>query len=388
MGIHPPLSLVKDLLNLIGGRVLEGPLRDLARDKNEGMRSLNRLGWPIPARIGLVALLLHGIPLRDWAPPADSAPAEVQRDLKIALGGGDIEADPPFPPMVHLTESLKRVDNRLLSMLTMLGPVEAAKDPALPLRMLPKVKKLPAMTVMKRSLLGVRVWSGGAYGRSIGRGAGSGRGPVGGVETSGVRTDWASVLPSQFALPKKVFAYKYAKGELLFRAREVAEPPQLRPTVILLDVSPPAFGPVEGITRLAAHMVGSTLMEARVPVTLVTCGDNTEYITELSRPSDMLEIWTRRTLAMIDQSRFLKVASAVRANMVESSGPEPIILLLTHPWFCADYEPPEVEALRGLFVEYPDCPVKPVLAPLCEKWISLEPGRTKGLDDTLGRLIG
>ena len=90
--------------------------------------------------------------------------------------------------------------------------------------------------------------------RSIGNAPGAERGQVSGVEISR-STDWISLLPSQLALPQEILTYRYFRGELLFRTHELAEPPQLRPTVLLLDVSPPTFGPIEAITRVAAFAI-------------------------------------------------------------------------------------------------------------------------------------
>jgi len=43
-------------------------------------------------------------------------------------------------------------------------------------------------------------------------------------------------------LPPDVLAMRHLRGDLLYRAQTGGEPPRLRPTVILLDVSPPTGG--------------------------------------------------------------------------------------------------------------------------------------------------
>ena len=69
LGIYPPLSLVQDLLDLTGGHLVDHPLAQLAKDTT-GIPNLIALRWATPARIGLVALLLHKIPFPGWEPPS------------------------------------------------------------------------------------------------------------------------------------------------------------------------------------------------------------------------------------------------------------------------------------------------------------------------------
>ncbi len=185
----------------------------------------------------------------------------------------------------------------------MLGPDAVAADPALPLRLLPQVPNLPALNASQRRLLGVRLRLAERGGQASGRNPAAERALVGGVESGRLRTDWSALLPSQLALDKQLLAYRYARGELLFRAYELAEPPRLRPTVLLLDTSPPTFGPVEASTRLAAFLVARTLHAASVPMVLVTPTDQGEQVLALERSTDLLEIWTQRTLQPLDAAR-------------------------------------------------------------------------------------
>jgi WD40 repeat protein len=298
LDIYPPLSLVRDLLTLTGGGNIKGPLAKLVSDYR-GLKALADLKWPTEARIGLIALLLHQLPPSKWKPPPDSPPTKVRDALITALKGKPIEPVAPAPPISLMTDAAKKIDNRLLSMITMLGPEAVAVDPGLPLRMLPRVKYLPALNFSQRRLLGVRVSFAGVSGQAIGTAPGADRGQVGGIEMGRVRTDWGALLPSQLALPKDLQSYRYLRGELLFRARQIAEPPRLRPTVLLLDVSPPTFGPVEAITRLAAYTLARSLRKVGIPVVLVTTGEGPggrETVQELEHAADLLEIWTLRTL--------------------------------------------------------------------------------------------
>ncbi|MDM8551533.1 hypothetical protein QUF72_15710 [Desulfobacterales bacterium HSG2] len=134
-------------------------------------------------------------------------------------------------------------NQRLIFLLHMLGPETVAADPGLPLRLLPDVGSIPPMTSEQRRLLSLRVSFSGTPGRSVG------------TDPGADKDRWAAWRrPPEFgpAFPasepvghaRLLLSYRHLRGELLFRAREIAEPPRLRPTVLLLDVSPPTFGPV------------------------------------------------------------------------------------------------------------------------------------------------
>jgi hypothetical protein len=386
LGYSPPLVLLHDLLALTGGCVIDGPLASLTSEPRLG--ALIALRWPAPARIGLVALLLHQLPLTYWLPPEGVLPTEVRDALTTALQGEAIPPEVPPPPLSLLREAARQVDDQLLALLTILGSDAVAADPGLPLRLLSRVEQLPTLNESQRHLLGVWVRFVERGGQACGRSPGADRALVGGVESGRLRTDWGSLLPSQLALDKQLLAYRYARGELLFRACEVAEPPQLRPTVLLLDTSPPTFGPIEALTRLAAFVVGRTLLAAGVPVVLLTPSDMSEQVLSLERPANLVEIWIARTLAPLEVVRALRLASAVRANLRDEGGLEPAILLLTQPWCGAEAAVPAVAELRGLFVQYPGQQAHPALAGHCARWQSLAPGETSRLTSVLGHLLG
>jgi len=385
LGIYPPLSLVQDLINLIGGHPVDNPLAQLAKDT--GISELIALRWSAPARIGLVALLLHKIPFPDWEPPSGISPREISNALQVSLTGEPVEPQAPSPPISLLQEAAKLIDEQLLCLLTILGEQAVAAEPALPLRLLSRLPNLPALSSLQRQLLGVRVCFGDHTGRSIGNAPGAERGQVSGVETSS-HTDWSSLLPSQLALPQSVLNYRYQRGELLFRTRELAEPPRLRPTVLLLDVTPPVFGFIEAITRIAAFAVANFLREAEIPVVLITTGDKQEQIMSLDNPQDLVEIWTQRVISPANEIRSLKLASAIRTNLKDESGLEPIILLLTHPWFGADNKISHIPGLRGLFVQYPSVQVQPAISNLCERYSYIDAEQTTDLGQILGYLMG
>ena len=387
LNIHPPLSWIHDLLQLTKASTQQAFPDHWTADLTRTLTALQQLRWRDAARIGLVALLLYKLPTdTKWIPPTGTTPTQLRDALANALKGDPIPPDTPVLPLVPLQDSAKLIDDRLLTLLTLLGQEAVTNDPGLPLKLLPNLPNLRPLSDQQRRLLGLKVRFGGTHGRATGSSPGSDRSRVGGVET-GRRTDWNALLPSQLALPKEVFAYRHDRGELLFRAHEVTEPPKLRPTVILLDTSPPASCFIEQTTRLAAFVVARTLHQANLPAILVTSG-GTEQIFTIEKTADLVDIWTQRTLKLARVPRSLKLAQALRVNLYSEGGLEPIVLLLTHPWFGADDDIPQLSHLRGLFIQYPDYQVRPALADYCDRWQSLAHDQTTSLDVILGELVG
>jgi hypothetical protein len=382
LGIHPPLALVRDVLELTGGRDVEGPLAELRNEP--GLQQLAALQWPKEARIGLAALLLHELPLDGWQPPPGLLPHELRELLHEALASGEEITPYPAPRYVQgVREAVRGVNDRLLTMLSILGPDAVSADPGLPIRLLPRLAHLPPLKSSQRQRIGLRLRE-----ESFGRSSGVAPGVVrSGIETQG---DLRNLLPSQLAFPREVLAYRHAQGQLLYRAREGSEPPRWRPTILLLDVSPPALGPVEAILRPAADVLARTLRERSVPVWLVTTGsrDGGELIRPLEHAADLIEIWTERTFRPACAARSLRLALSLRGQLREGDQ-EPMILVLSHPWFGADESPlPEVPELRGLFVQYPRHQVHPFLADHCQRWQSLAPHEVDQLESRLGELAG
>jgi WD40 repeat protein len=381
MTLHPPLSVVRDLLRLTAGLPVEGPAAILAG--LSGLRKLAALRWPTAARVGLVAYLLRRVPIQGWEPPLRADRSELREQLAAALTGESITPEPPAPPIAPLQQAIAGVDDRFLTLLAMLGPQAVAADPALILRLSRKLPALPVMSESRRRLLGLRLdLDGGGYAQ--------GQGP--GTERAGVqrRGDLRSLVPSQLALPEGVLEARQARGELLYRAKAGREPPRLRAAVLLLDVSPASFGPVEATTRLAAYVLASTLLQARLPVWLVTAGGGGTAAL-LEQPADLVEIWTRRTLEPARPGRALAAARALRANLVGQSAFEPVIVLLAHAHFGAEEEAPMpsglVQGLRGLFVHHAGQGGRPAWAAQCERWSAVSAGTESALLTVLGELL-
>jgi len=375
--LEPPLSLVRDLLQLTAGEVPPG-LERLGRV--EGVRALAALAWPVASRVGLAALLLHGVPLEGWEPPPALPPARLRDALTAALLIADrVEPQSVTVPTEAIVDAAQPVDERLLTLLEIVGPKAVAQDPGLPLRLLPRLPHIRPLHVTQRHRLHLRTPI-GSSGRASGSGLGGERGGF------DLRGDLRALLPSQLVLPSEVLRFRHLRGELLYRAKLGQEPPQLRPTVLVLDVSPPSFGPIESVTRLAAHILGSTLLEAGIRSVLVTSG-GAEHVRVLERAADLVDVWTHRTNEMADATRTFRIARAMR-EQIGSNGLEPIILVLSHAWFAADDDVTAVPGLRGLFVQYPQHHVSPALARHCERWESLYPTESDRVSNLLGKLLG
>ncbi len=379
LGLAAPCSHVRTLLRLTASPTTDDS--DTPSASHPGLRRLADLRWPVRSRFGLVALLLRSLPdAPTWTPPPDVTPTALKDALAEALTGEPVEPDVPPLPVAAISQAADTIDNRVLTLLELVGPDAVAADPGLPLRLLPQASKLPALAAPKHRLLGLRL--------RLDRG-GPAHGHGAGAERTGVdvRGDWRSLVPWQLALPDVVLRGRYVRDEILYRARTGEEPPRLRPTVLVLDVSPPTFGPVERATRLAAHVIASSLLETGLPLVLVTAGGRGSVRT-LERPSDLVDLWTLRSLEGADEAAAMRVARAMRETL---AGDEltPVVVLLSHVFFGADEDVlPDVPGLRGFFVQYPGQVVRPPMAEACERWENVATGEVEGLAERLGRLVG
>ena len=381
MNLAAPLSWVLQLDALLGADTEDLPAPVHALRQHAGVRGLRQLRWPRPARLGLMALLLRGLPLQDWAPPAALTPSRLRQALEVALAGPECPPQAPDLPVAALLVAAQSIDDRQLALLTLLGADAVASDPALPLRLARDVPKLPPMALQQRKLLGRRLRL--DEGSQV-QGSGAG------TEHAGIalQGDFRSLLPSQLLLPQDLFESRYLRHELLFRARSGHEPPRLRPTVLVLDVTAPCFGPVEDVTRLAAHVVAATLIQRGLPVVLVTTG-GAGTVQALSRPADLLAIWTRRSLEPLQLRASLATARAMGHTLNNGALQPPAVLLLTHAWFGTDEpSPPDTEDLRALFVQYPKQDIAPPFAAQCSRWRSLpHQGAQDNIEVVMGDLL-
>lgn len=380
-GLAVPLSLLRDLRALTGG---SGEPAALA--SHPGMRALARLAWPEPARAALVlvVLVLAELPSApDLALPAGATPAGLQLALAEALTGPVIAPVAPPVPVTALRRGLDRVDDRVVTLLAGLGADACARDPALPLALLDRVSEVVPLRAAERDLLGRRLPT-----ELAGQTEGTGFGPVRqGIEHRG---ELRALLPSGWALPPQIRAYRHLRGELLYRARAGREPPRLRPVVIVLDVSPACVGPVARTARAAAHIMARTLIDARVPgFALAAGGANT--VRALVHGVDAFELLVARSVAAVDVGRTLAQAGAL-CEVLRDAGRDhgaPMILLITHGHFGAELDPgpPAVPRVRALFVRYPGHGEPPPWRDACEHWEAIAAEQTGDVTPALARLL-
>ena len=406
-GFAPSLSLVRDLLALTSGRVKQmeqveqteqSPLAQFAQHKR--VIELAGLGWSIEACIAPVLVLLRLLrdagyePNQDFVLPDDGWPGRVELCLVEAIGS--YARDEPgvrervaghgrglaamTAPIGPLGLALDRVDEPLLTLLAGLGETACAAEPSLPLSLLDRLDDIVALSAPERAILGRNMpaeMAGRAEGSSLG------------VTRQGVahRGDVKALVPSEWALRDEVRAYRYSRGELLYRAQMGREPPRLRPTVLVLDVSATCLGAIAEVLRPAAHYLARALLQAGEPAFLLAAGgDNTTRA--LQHPSDVLEILAARTLEPVDLVRTFDQARGLREALAGDSGMEPVIVLMSHIYFGAEHRTLNAPShLRALFAEYPRHSERPAWTDRCERWQALPVGNPEAIPDAVARIM-
>ncbi|MCP4697570.1 MAG: WD40 repeat domain-containing protein [Gammaproteobacteria bacterium] len=375
LGIHPPLNVLHEVLHLLGGRPGSPALV-------EALAPLHKLHWPPAARIGLAAFVLRGYSRQEeWRPPILLTSARLRQKISYALVGSEIHAEPAPFSLSRLLEQAQVIDKTLVGLLKLLGPQAVAEDPGLPLYFIHRLPRIRPHIQLNRRLLSL-VTNSRESGQALQR--------LPGGERTGLslRGELPHLLPSQLLLPRTLLHSRYLRGELLYRVYSGKEQPRLRSTLIILDVSPPCFGPVEKITRTVAFMLADALYQAQQPVMLLAAGGNNS-VHLIEKPADLLEIWTASTLQPVQVGRTLHMARMLSAALRQNSL-EPLLLLLSHVHFAADETdtPTDPPLLRGLFVRYPGQKnTRPPWADCCERWVSIAPEQAEELLEKVRSLL-
>jgi len=373
-----PLSLLRDLLALTAGQTSSPEAQRLAR--HPGASALAALRWPPQARIALVLLLLREYEDTSFSPPNDTSAAEIRFTLIDALAGSASEPDAPPLPLAYLEHALDAVDDRLLALLGSLGPEACADDPTLPLVMLGRLAQLAPRIALDRRLLALRVPA-----QSLG--AAESRGPW--LEPSGFSSSGQllQLVSSQWALPDDLRHYRALAGGLLYRARFGREPPRLRPLVLVLDVSPTAFGPVEAMLRQAAHALAASLLDMGLPAYFIAAGGQNEA-RAIAHRTDLFEVLTARAREPVHTGNTLTLAAELCASLPMHGPLEPTIVLLSHPSFGEeDLDVPAPKDLAGFFVHYPGHPREPAWQRRCKRAVCLGPDDEGLLAAALGQVL-
>ncbi|WP_445548389.1 hypothetical protein [Frankia sp. CiP1_Cm_nod1] len=321
-----------------GPALYDPRLRALAA--HPGVGRLRALGWPPAARVGLAALLAADLPAGPRAiPPAGSTPIDQHHALTVAL------RSPPGPAAAPLTSrQLDRltaaagITPQLASLLGLVGPDAVATDPTLPLRLRGRAPAMPPLPTYQHTLLlTVTALTTAGTGQAI-----TSTHTPGSTGITHHGTPRA-LLPTHHALPDDLFTLRLARGDLLYRHHTTTPTLPPHPVTIILDTSPPTYGPVETLLRLTAHLLTTTLWHAGTHPTLITF-DQPALALPLTGPADLAAIWTSRTLDPPDLATALRTAEHT---------PQPTTVLLTHHHLPDDHPLPLGPHLRLLTTHTP-----------------------------------
>jgi WD40 repeat protein len=305
-GLWPPLGLLADLVTMTGpdddGSAALCDPRLAALSGEPGISRLRDLSareprWGPDARAGFAALLASGVDLPgQYAPPSGADPASLRDALAAALAGRTAAPtghNGPWPvPVAALRTAAGAVTDQVITLLEILGPPACAADPLLPARLAHRAPELPTLPQRQQRLLAAAGTRPPVNGDNAAAGTllyspGTAR-----VARSGPFT---RLLPTQLALPAALLTMRLAENQLLYRQHQAPAPPAPEPVTIILDTTPPTFGPAGNCLRLAAHLLTLTLWTHGRHPALVTLADP-EAVSELRTPADLLRLWTSATL--------------------------------------------------------------------------------------------
>ncbi|GAA0252304.1 hypothetical protein GCM10010492_61010 [Saccharothrix mutabilis subsp. mutabilis] len=354
-GAAVALATVADLLAVVAGRD-DGRLGWLRG--HAGVVALRGLRWPVAALVGVVVLLAAELPPQSgFEPPGGAFEDELAGALGAALAGasgaapvagalgaaagalGAAGSVRPEVPLAALVGVLDGVDDRLLTMLGLLGPEAVAAEPLLPVRMRALREQLWALDAGQRRLLGLRLTT-----RAAGRAQGAGLGERAGLARHGAVN---ALVPTQLALPE-LLGLRYTRGELLYRTRQGALPPVLRSAVLVLDDSPAAHGQVGVTLRMVAHLVASALVDDHHRCAVVRTGEPGAAVF-LGRAQDLTALWTGGSVRRADVGTALRTAERVADGLADPLVGPARVLVLTQEYA----EVPERPSLRCIRVRYP-----------------------------------
>ncbi|MBT2510193.1 hypothetical protein J7I98_30935 [Streptomyces sp. ISL-98] len=313
-GVCPPLGLLDDLVALSGpatAPLLDERIRSLA--DHPGVRILRDLEWPAPARVGLAGLLAAGLSEPDTVPPPGHGPRELSDALRRALIGAPSRVPDREPPLAALRAAADAITGRTAALLAVIGPEAVADDPVLPLRMAQQAPAMPSVDLRRLQLLTGAASTAARHAGTTVHAPGSG-----GISRTGRITQ---MLPSQLALPDRLLTLRYARHELLYRLHSSAAQWAPEPVTLVLDTSPPTFGPPEVVLRSLAHLLATTLWCHGRHATFVGL-DRPDLLRPVSRPADLAMLWTSRTLEPPDLDAALNTAA--------STGMPTVLLALHH----------------------------------------------------------
>ncbi len=214
-----------------------------------------------------------------------------------------------------LNDAAAAVTDQTVLMLEILGEETVATKPTLPLQVRHLISSLPQISVRHRGLLSANTAAAAHLQRQTAT-----QGAMGGVNGITRHGRLVNLLPSQLALPSDLFIARMAESELLYRLRHTDPETPPRNVTIVLDTSPPTFGPIETVLRMTAHVLITTLWEAQHTPSLVTV-DQPGLVRRIEDREGLVGVWTSRTLEPAGMQE--AVATARRVG-------EPVVVLTHH----------------------------------------------------------
>jgi hypothetical protein len=348
-GVPLSLALLTDLIRLTGGDQPRDPrLRSLAADA--GIGRLRALNWMPSARVGFAGLLAADLPrdaafiapntsvqelydaLRRSVDNQDVTRAEQWRLSRKRIhdsfwsddryGGRSIRLpddltieDLDDDAVELLNDAAAAVTDQTVLLLEILGEETVATKPTLPLQVRHLISTLPQVSVRHRGLLSANTASSVHLQRQTPT-----HGAMGGVNGITRHGRLVNLLPSQLALPQDLFIARMAESELLYQLRHTDPETPPRNVTIVLDTTPPTFGPIETVLRVTAHVLITTLWAAERTPSLITV-DQPGLVRRIEDRESLVGVWTSRTLQPAGLQE--AVATARRIG-------EPVVVLTHH----------------------------------------------------------
>ena len=322
-GLWPPLGLLADLVTLTGPETFD-PARsggarganpaDVAAEPNRrpvvraeaalcdarlaalavepGLARLRSVGWEPAARVSMAALLASSLAIPEQFTPPPGVSAPTLRDALAGAVAGPGSATGWHAPLGDLRAAAAEITDRTITLLRILGPAACAADPLLPARLAHRIPELPVLTPRELRLLTSAETGVAATGRETAAGTLRYSPGTAGLARTGPLT---RLLPTQLALPRDLLTIRLAENQLLYRQHRAPAPPAPEPVTIILDTSPPTYGPAGNTLRLAAHLLAAALWAHDRCPSLITLTDPAA-VTELRAPADLIGIWAGATL--------------------------------------------------------------------------------------------
>ena len=264
---------------------------------------------------------------------------------RAGRGAGRGRAGPPAGADLGELAAAAAVTDRTIALLTILGPAAASADPALPLRLAHHAPRLPALPARQLRLLAEAARPGTAARPASAGGQRHAPGTAG----IGRHGSLTQLLPTQLALPADLLTARYLQNHLLYRRHTARIPPAPEPVTLILDTTPPTYGPAENILRLAAHLITTLLWESGQHPVLITLA-RPQAATPLTTRAHLAQLWTTRTLD--------PPAPALHTALDTARATGRHTVLLTHHHTPAQHYPP-TPAHRLLTTHHPAEPPPP-----------------------------